>query len=724
MKVVVVLVVLVVLVVVVGLSNPISSLESLTQRWDVKSMSCQTKLSIKSGYCKVLQKEALILHTNLLTSLTDNGNKLENLSHLIVLDIHANSLSKLPSTISHLVNLQVLNISHNALSSLPTEIRKLKKLQTFNVSDNKLSKLPNEVGELSSLRTLNMSGNKIQKLPVSLCHCTALDSLTLDAESMKYPDRSICSSGVDTVMKFLCREAGIEYVAPSTVVLPLLPSTPSASSAPNPAIAHLHPDNIQPELSSYEEMKRQRQQQNLLMEQESQQNSQHLTALLKSQQKKKVEQVASLVQENRDCENSISQLQQQKDEDRNRLYNLILEEDTKATELIDEIIKRNSESKEKEDLLQELEDERDRELAQITVLTEELAMLRKEEMMKAMRETLEEMKGFNVVLDKYLQGKQDTIRDAQRQFLKEDEQIGSTLTARGVEKQFAVEDLLHEEEYQRMALESLMKQRDEKHCQLTHDISSLEKQLARLTVVEMSNKMAQNKAKQEMLAEQREHLTKLLLELMEQRDLRAKEIARRMMEMEAAREDELADFWLAQLQRLLDRKPKSQIDRESNLEIAVKDILNMSEADDYISRFAQHKVSIETLKTLTDDDLRRIGVYEVGVRKAILKNTKIYLEKIGELSDQPHQETEEAGKTLPSAPSSSELVAKAKPSATRAPAQVLTHVTTECVICMDKQTGIVFLPCGHVCTCLDCSQPLYHCPMCRAEISQKIILES
>jgi len=30
-------------------------------------------------------------------------------------------------------------------------------------------------------------------------------------------------------------------------------------------------------------------------------------------------------------------------------------------------------------------------------------------------------------------------------------------------------------------------------------------------------------------------------------------------------------------------------------------------------------------------------VYEVGVRKAILKNTKIYLEKIGELSDQPHQ---------------------------------------------------------------------------------------
>ena len=41
-----------------------------------------------------------------------------------------------------------------------------------------------------------------------------------------------------------------------------------------------------------------------------------------------------------------------------------------------------------------------------------------------------------------------------------------------------------------------MKQRDERHSQLTYDISSLEKQLARLSIVEMSNKMADNRAKQ------------------------------------------------------------------------------------------------------------------------------------------------------------------------------------------------------------------------------------
>ena len=31
--------------------------------------------------------------------------------------------------------------------------------------------------------------------------------------------------------------------------------------------------------------------------------------------------------------------------------------------------------------------------------------------------------------------------------------------------------------------------------------------------------------------------------------------------MEEARESDLADYWLCQLQRLMDRKPQSQIDR-------------------------------------------------------------------------------------------------------------------------------------------------------------------
>ncbi|KAF8785531.1 baculoviral IAP repeat-containing protein 7-B-like isoform X2 [Argiope bruennichi] len=39
-----------------------------------------------------------------------------------------------------------------------------------------------------------------------------------------------------------------------------------------------------------------------------------------------------------------------------------------------------------------------------------------------------------------------------------------------------------------------------------------------------------------------------------------------------------------------------------------------------------------------------------------------------------------------------------------------------CKICMDKEVGIVFLPCGHLLACTDCAPALKLCPMCRKAI--------
>ncbi|CAL1261264.1 unnamed protein product [Larinioides sclopetarius] len=39
-----------------------------------------------------------------------------------------------------------------------------------------------------------------------------------------------------------------------------------------------------------------------------------------------------------------------------------------------------------------------------------------------------------------------------------------------------------------------------------------------------------------------------------------------------------------------------------------------------------------------------------------------------------------------------------------------------CKICMDKEVGIVFLPCGHLLACTDCAPALKLCPMCRKTI--------
>ena len=58
------------------------------------------------------------------------------------------------------------------------------------------------------------------------------------------------------------------------------------------------------------------------------------------------------------------------------------------------------------------------------------------------------------------------------------------------------------------------------------------------------------------------------------------------------------------------------------MEYAVKDILSLSNADDYIPRFAQHKISIETMGKLTDEDLRRVGVVITKFENPFIKLCK------------------------------------------------------------------------------------------------------
>jgi len=39
-----------------------------------------------------------------------------------------------------------------------------------------------------------------------------------------------------------------------------------------------------------------------------------------------------------------------------------------------------------------------------------------------------------------------------------------------------------------------------------------------------------------------------------------------------------------------------------------------------------------------------------------------------------------------------------------------------CKICMDGEVGVVFLPCGHLCCCVNCAPALKDCPVCRTKI--------
>jgi hypothetical protein len=43
--------------------------------------------------------------------------------------------------------------------------------------------------------------------------------------------------------------------------------------------------------------------------------------------------------------------------------------------------------------------------------------------------------------------------------------------------------------------------------------------------------------------------------------------------------------------------------------------------------------------------------------------------------------------------------------------------SSECCVCMDAEANIIFIPCGHLCSCQECSKEISFCPMCQKGIA-------
>lgn len=48
----------------------------------------------------------------------------------------------------------------------------------------------------------------------------------------------------------------------------------------------------------------------------------------------------------------------------------------------------------------------------------------------------------------------------------------------------------------------------------------------------------------------------------------------------------------------------------------------------------------------------------------------------------------------------------------------------ECKICMQEEVGVVFLPCGHLLSCVMCAPAISNCPLCRQKITSESIFVS
>ncbi|XP_077643969.1 E3 ubiquitin-protein ligase LRSAM1 isoform X4 [Lonchura striata] len=642
--------------------------------------------------CKVLQKKVLIIHTNNLTSLVPKSCNLLSLITVKVLDLHDNQLASLPADIGQLTALQVLNLEKNLLKSLPQSIGDLAQLQVLNVKGNKLRELPGSVSGLRSLRALDVSGNQLQELPRLLAHARTLQTLTLDASAMTYPPPDICSAGTEAIQQFLCKECGIAYYPPSQYLLPTLESDGGGTSVDGvdrTVQKYLEEESEwQNKFLDYEKRKERKTQEKLEFERRLNMGQREQALLVQQLGSHKDEILQTVREEQQRLEQGLSKHQRCLEEERLKLLQQLKDTEQGIASRIQKLLEDNQRQKRSSDILKSLENERIRMEQLMAITQEETEQLRRREVASAMQQMLAETYKNKLLQMTSESRREDLVSQACSSLAEMDQKFQQILAWQQLDQNKAVSQILQQIEIQKTAFEALQVKKDLMHRQIRN---------------------------QEAVTEQRRALGCLLQQLLKEKKQREEELQQILLEMEAKSETKQENYWLIQYQRLLNQKPLSLKLQEKGLEQQLVTLLLELSAEQYVPIFAHHRISLETLSTMSTSDLEKLGVTEAGLQRAILRRAQEILAVATTIPEL--RRAEDTG--VPAAPEpSAPLEEPPGPAVPTAPPW--DEKKSECVVCMEQEPQMIFLPCGHVCCCQGCCERLHSCPLCRQDIAQRI----
>ncbi|VDL62221.1 unnamed protein product [Hymenolepis diminuta] len=562
---------------------------------------------------------------------------------------------------------------------------------------NQIHSLPTKFGDLRSLEDLDLDGNPLSCLPVEMGRLINLKQLSLPSTSLTFPPQDICKAGVLAIILYLRKAGKIlddELELAETKISTGQDYDTSSSAIENQGFcdfglnrrSDLH-RKVEEELNAHAE-------------------------LAKRVAKTRVSSVKKLAQEEHVMQNELLFLQKKRDEKRKELVNSLRGTLDHADNLIKLLQKRQQITVEDIDLPSldslpyfTLSDENRQKILESMndiLVASETAMMRHRDIKKNIAMTNSNPDDVNPAIQSVLNSRQANQ---------------AKLAA-----QFAIE-----EREQMKAFECLQQEHDLRRRQIIGDIRLIEAELCRLTQAEQERKATQAAASTTDFSERRKDLVRLLAELRKQKKLRESELHKRLVEMEEQKARDQSDYWLVQYQRLIDRKP-AVLNEESFLSDEIREVLVTAGAENYLPNFEYHRITPDQFSALTDEDLIRIGVSAVGVRKSILEAIVA------------HGKIQKDWMVEPSAPSKSSVIvekesdeikgeiinessspeAGTKPSAP--PADIVAHFEAECCICQNAQCSIIFLPCGHVCCCVTCSAKVSQCPLCRVIVQQRVQL--
>jgi len=257
-------------------------------------------------------------------------------------------------------------------------------------------------------------------------------------------------------------------------------------------------------------------------------------------------------------------------------------------------------------VLEELERERKEMEDMFSIKAGEEDKLREKDILREMQRQMAEEMRREQLRREYEEGKKNIVINALSNDIENSKAIDTLLVTKGKQQEELISNLLEDEKYQREAFSSLFVQQDSRHKEICQQVEQIQSELASLTMVEMTKKDLKMEFERDTMAEKRETLTKMLLQLMEQKSERAKELQSRLQEMEDHRNEETENYWLIQYQKLLDSKPKSMIQAEDNVEPALKKMLTDAGAEDYIPVFALKGITLKQLSYMKDKELSEV----------------------------------------------------------------------------------------------------------------------
>ncbi|KAJ7426757.1 E3 ubiquitin-protein ligase LRSAM1 [Willisornis vidua] len=633
---------------------------------------------------------------------------------------------------------QVLDLHDNQLRSLPADIGQLTALQVLNLERNLLKSLPQSIGDLAQLQLLSVKGRTAAGL--WLGHqldsgwssvCSLLETLTLDASSMTYPSPDICRAGTEAIQQFLCKECGIAYCPPSQDLLPELESDGAVGKVDRTVQKFLEQESEwQNKFLEYEKRKEKKLQEKLELERRLNEGQREHALLVQQQNSHKDEVLQTVREEQQRLEQGLSRHRRCVEGERLRLLQQLKLTEQGTASRIHRLLQDSHRQKQSSDILKSLENERNSEVphqkitqalllvtnpaflswwqvplpspealswvgggeglvegvAEVSLLAgrmrmeqlvaitqEETEQLRRRDVASAMQQMLAETYKNRLLQETSECRRQDLVSQACSSLAEMDQKFQQILAWQQLDQSKAVSQILQQIEMQKSAFEALQVKKDLMHRQIRNQIKLIETELLQLTQLELRRQELDTETLQGLVVEQRRALSSLLEQLLKDKRQREEELQQMLLEMEAKSETQQENYWLIQYQRLLNQKPLS-------------------------------------LKF-------QLGVVEAGLQRAILRRAQEMLPVAKATPElQGVVDSEAPAAPEPSAP----LEEPPFPAGATAPPLQEEHRKAECVVCLEQEPQLIFLPCGHVCCCQSCCQRLLSCPLCRQDIAQRI----